>query len=111
MGVDVFIECSGAAVTVNSGLALLKKRGQFTQVGLFGKDVPVNLDALVFKEIVITGSISHSRKAWERALKLVGEGKIKLKPLVSTVYNLADWEKGFRDFEEKRGIKILIKPD
>ena len=110
-GADVFIECSGAASAVNSGLALIKKRGRFTQVGLFGKDVPVNLDALVVKEIALSGSMSHTRNAWKRGLALVGEGKIRLRPLVTSVYGLSDWEKGFRDFENRAGIKILVKPE
>jgi L-iditol 2-dehydrogenase len=109
-GADVFIECSGAASAVDLGLALLKKRGRYTQLGLFGKKVPVDLDALVVKEIAMTGSMSHTRNAWKRGLALVGEGKIRLAPLVTSVYGLEDWEKGFRDFEERRGIKTLIRP-
>ncbi|MDR1625426.1 MAG: zinc-binding dehydrogenase [Spirochaetia bacterium] len=109
-GADVFIECSGAAAAVDTGLKLIKKRGRYTQLGLFGKKVPVDLDALVVKEIAMTGSMSHTRNAWKRGLALVGEGKIRLAPLVTSVYALADWEKGFRDFEERRGIKTLIRP-
>jgi L-iditol 2-dehydrogenase len=109
-GADVFIECSGAVAAVDMGLALLKKRGRYTQLGLFGKKVPVDLDALVVKEIAMTGSMSHTRNAWKRGLALVGEGKIRLAPLVTSVYALEDWEQGFRDFEERRGIKTLIRP-
>ena len=109
-GADVVIECSGAAPAVDSGIALIKKRGRFTQVGLFGHKVPVDLDALVVKEIAMTGSMSHTRNAWLRGLALVGEGKIRLKPLVTSVYGLSDWEKGFRDFENRAGIKTLLKP-
>jgi L-iditol 2-dehydrogenase len=109
-GADVFIECSGAAAAVDTGLRLIKKRGRYTQLGLFGKKVPVEIDALVVKEIAMTGSMSHTRNAWKRGLALVGERKIRLAPLVTSVYPLAEWEKGFRDFEERRGIKILIKP-
>jgi threonine dehydrogenase-like Zn-dependent dehydrogenase len=58
----------------------------------------------------MSGSMSHTRNAWKRALALVGEGKIRLAPLITSVYGLSEWEKGFRDFEERSGIKILIKP-
>lgn len=109
-GADVFIECSGAAAAVEMGLKLIRKRGRYTQLGLFGKKVPVDLDALVVKEIALSGSMSHTRNAWKRGLALVGEGKIRLAPLIGPVYDLADWEKGFRDFEERRGIKILLRP-
>jgi len=109
-GADVFIECSGAAPAVDTGIALLKKRGRFTQVGLFGKKVPVDLDALVVKEISMRGSMSHTWNAWKRGLDLVARGEIKLGPLVTSVYPLDRWEQAFREFEERKGIKILLKP-
>jgi L-iditol 2-dehydrogenase len=109
-GADVFIECSGAAAAVDTGIALLKKRGKFTQVGLFGRKVPVDLDALVVKEIHMTGSMSHTSNAWERALKLVEQGKIKLKPLITSEYSILEWERAFKEFEERKGIKIILRP-
>ncbi len=110
LGVDVFVECSGVAPAVDSGLSVLKKRGRLTQVGLFGKKVPVDLDALVVRELQITGSMSHTRNAWERGLKLVEQGKIKLKPLITGSYTIDRWERAFKDFEERKGIKTLLTP-
>lgn len=109
-GADVFIECSGAAPAVDAGIALLKKRGRYTQVGLFGKKVAVDLDSLVVKEIAMRGSMSHTWNAWKRGLDLVARGKIRLKPLITSVYTIDMWEQAFREFEERKGIKILLKP-
>ncbi len=109
-GMDICIECSGAQAAVDTGISLLKKRGKLTQVGLFGRKVSVDLDAVVQKEIQITGSMSHTSNAWKRGLALVGQGKIQLKPLVSAVYSILEWERAFREFEERRGIKILLEP-
>ena len=109
-GADVFIECSGVAPAVDAGIAALKKRGRITQVGLFGKKVPIDLDAVVVRELQIFGSMSHSRNAWERGLKLVEQGKIKLKPLITGSYPINEWEKAFKEFEERKGIKTLLTP-
>ena len=109
-GADVFIECSGAAPAVDAGMVLLKKRGRFTQVGLFGKKVPVDLDALVVKEIYLRGSMSHTWNAWKRGLDLVARGKVRLGPLVTSTYSILEWERAFREFEERKGIKILLRP-
>ena len=109
-GADVFIECSGSPAAVDSGISLLKKRGKFTQVGLFGRKVPVDLDALVVKEINMTGSMSHTSNAWERSLKLVEQGGIKLKPLITSEYSILEWERAFKEFEERKGIKIILRP-
>ena len=56
------------------------------------------------------GSMSHTWNAWKRGLDLVARGKIKLGPLVTAVYPIDQWEKAFREFEERKGIKILLKP-
>ena len=109
-GVDVFLECSGSPKSVESGLDLLKKRGQYTQIGLFGKEIPFNPDPIVLKEINIRGSMSHSYTGWVKSIQLVKEGKINLKPLISSIYKINDWEKGFDDFEKKKGLKILLTP-
>ncbi|MFQ3620886.1 MAG: zinc-binding dehydrogenase [Spirochaetales bacterium] len=110
VGVDTVIECSGSPAAVDLGFSLLKKRGTFTQVGLFGKKVPLDLDALVTREIYLRGSMSHTWNAWKRGLTLVAEGKIQLSPLISAIYSLTEWEKAFREFEERKGIKILLQP-
>jgi L-iditol 2-dehydrogenase len=110
-GADVVIECSGSQAAVSAGISLIKKRGTFTQVGLFGKKVPIDLDAVVTREIRIVGSMSHTWNAWKRGLDLVARGKIRLSPLVTAVYPLEEWERAFREFEDRRGIKILLEPE
>ncbi|QGP92054.1 D-arabitol-phosphate dehydrogenase [Neomoorella glycerini] len=109
-GVDVVLECSGAAPAVNMGLELVRKRGKYTQVGLFGKPVTIDLEKVCYKEIKLTGSLSHSRDAWIRGLKLVEQGKIQLKPLITHILSISEWEEGFRLFSEKKGLKIILKP-
>ena len=109
-GADVVIECSGSQAAVTVGISLIKKRGTFTQVGLFGKKVPIDLDAVVTREIHIVGSMSHTWNAWKRGLSLVAQGKIRLGPLVTAVYPLIEWERAFREFEDRKGIKILLEP-
>lgn len=109
-GVDVVIECSGSQAAVTTGISLIKKRGKFTQVGLFGKKVPIDLDTVVTREIHLVGSMSHTWNAWKRGLSLVARGKIRLAPLVTAVYPLTEWERAFREFEDRKGIKILLEP-
>lgn len=109
-GVDVVIECSGVEAAVDQGLELVKKRGKYTQVGLFGKKINFDIEKVVWKELKFTGAISHTRDAWIRGLRLVEQGKVNLKPLVTNVYSILEWEKAFDDFEKKKGIKLVLTP-
>ena len=67
--------------------------------------------AISYKELRVTGSLGQRRKSWEKALQLVGEHQVLLKPMVSHTLPLIRWEEGFRLYTEKSGLKILLIPD
>ncbi|MBW2369092.1 MAG: zinc-binding dehydrogenase [Deltaproteobacteria bacterium] len=108
--VDVCLECSGNASAARMGLELLRKQGKYTQIGIFGKPVSIDLDLLVYKEIQATGSFSQKYSAWKEAIRLASLGKIKVKPLISHVLPLDAWEDGFRMFESGEAVKVVFDP-
>lgn len=110
-GVDVVLECSGSEKAANDAVVVVKRRGQYTQIGLFGKPVTIDIEKFCFKEIRFIGSLASKWTSWEKALQLVTQGKVQLKPLVSDVFPLSEWEKAFKLFEEKEGLKIVLTPE
>jgi L-iditol 2-dehydrogenase len=110
LGADVVIECSGAGAAAAAGLDLVRKRGQFTQVGLFGKPITVDFEKIAYKEIRVTGSFSQKWSAWEKSLTLLGKGIINIKPLISDVFPISEWKTAFEKFESGEGLKILLDP-
>ena len=110
IGADVVIECSGAGAAAAAGLELVRKRGQYTQVGLFGKPITVDFEKIAYKEIKVTGSFSQKWTAWEKSLNLLGKGIIDLKPLISDIFPISDWKTAFEKFESGEGLKIILDP-
>ena len=53
----------------------------------------------------LLGSRNHS---WRKAIQLLKEGKVKLKPLATTKLSILEWEKAFKMFENKEGFKIFL---
>ena len=49
LGADVVFECSGAEASAQNCLNLVRRRGRYVQVGLFGKPVQWDLDQVVSK--------------------------------------------------------------
>ena len=82
-GVDVTLECLGSPLAVDDSFRVLKKLGQHVQIGLLGKNFSIDFEGLCYKEIKISGSIGSQRSSWEKA---------------------------FRMFEGKEGLKILLDP-
>jgi len=109
-GVDIVLECSGNEKAANDALLAIKKRGQFTQIGLFGKPITIDFEKICFKEIKVTGPLGSRWLSWQKALQLTAQEKVRLKPLVSDIFPITEWEKAFTMFEEKKGLKIVLTP-
>lgn len=109
-GVDVVLECAGNPKAVDAGLHAVRKAGQFTQIGLFGKPVTIDFERICFKEIKTIGSLGSKRSSWEAAIRLVANGEVQTHPLVSHELPITDWEVAFELFEKKEGLKLMLHP-
>jgi L-iditol 2-dehydrogenase len=109
-GADVVMECSGAGPSALGLLAHARRGGQYAQIGLFGKPLAWDLDQVCMKELRVTGSNASVPSAWRTALRLLGEGAVQVKPLISDIYPLAGWRDAFDRFEHRSGAKILLDP-
>lgn len=110
-GFDVVLDCSGAQPAIRQAMKCVKKTGIFIQVGLTKPELTIDYSLLTGKEISIVGTFGHRWHNWEMAIELMSAGKVKVEHLITGKYGLDDWEKGFADMQEGRGIKILIVPD
>ena len=110
-GADVVLECSGAAPAARLGIELARKRGKYTQMGLFGNPIEIDFERIAFKELQVTGFIAQKRTAWERALKLMARGMVSTKALVTHEMPIAEWKRAFDLFEERRGLKLILRPE
>jgi len=110
LGADVVYECAGAGAAAQQLLTLVRRRGRYVQIGLFGKPISWDLDQVCYKELIVTGSNASVPAAWDKALKLLADGSVKTEPLITDVYDITDWEKAFDQFNTKQGIKTLLQP-
>ena len=109
-GADVVLECSGSSAGAKLGLRLVRKRGKFTQMGLFGKSIDIDFEQIAYKELKVTGFFSQKWTAWEKALQLLEQRKVQTKPLVTEKLPITEWEKGFEKKERGEAIKTLLYP-
>jgi L-iditol 2-dehydrogenase len=110
-GADVVYECSGAGPAAQQLLQLVRRAGRYAQIGLFGKPVAWDLDQICYKELTVTGSNASTPTAWPRALALLAAGQVQTRPLVSDILALGEWRQAFDMFEQKRGIKLVLRPE
>lgn len=110
LGADVVYECAGAGAAAQQLLTLVRRRGRYVQVGLFGKPVAWDLDQLVYKELTATGSNASTPPSWLRAIELLRAGKVRTAPLITHTFPVTEWAKGFATFEDRAGVKTLFVP-
>lgn len=109
-GCDVFVEASGAPAAARMGMDLVRRNGQYVQIGLAGEPFEIDLSLLAYKELRMVGSLGQIWTAWRRALPLMASGKVQTRPLATHILPLTEWQEGFRIFEEKEGIKVILTP-
>ena len=109
-GADVVLECSGFPAAAGTALEMVRKRGRYTQMGLFGRPIEIDFEKIAFKEIQVTGFVAQRRPSWKRALSLMGRGMIQSERLISHRFPLDEWREAFDLFERKEGIKLILIP-
>ena len=110
-GVDVAIEAVGITPAVHTAINSVRKGGTVVLVGNVTPEVTIPLQIVVSRQIRLQGSCASSGE-YPQAIKLMSEGKINVKPLITAV---APLEEGPRWFErlyahEPNLMKVVLEP-
>ncbi|MGI6181063.1 MAG: zinc-dependent alcohol dehydrogenase [Agathobaculum sp.] len=107
-GPDIVFDCSGAGPAIQMGLRAVRKGGRYVQVGLTGRPTELDMNLITLKELAVYGTYAQKTEWWVRSLDLLRQKKIQLKPLISNVYSLDEWDKAFDGYMQKIGFKYLL---
>ncbi len=115
IGADVVVENTGSPKAVEDTLDLARPGGRIliSGGGIRG-GITASLDTykIIVKELDLKGEISHVWTSWRNAINLVAQGKVHIKPLVSHVFSLREWEKGFDlAATSAEALRVALVPD
>lgn len=88
---DVVLECSGSGPGASAALAAARRGGRYVQVGIFGKDVQLPFDQVLYKELSVSSGFASTPKSWTSAMRLIEQGRIELVPLITKRVALSDF--------------------
>jgi len=110
-GVDVAFECAGAAVTTKQALSLTRRGGRVMLIAHYGKSTEIDPEEIVSKSLIVYGYGSYLRDPLKEAVRLILEGKVKLKPLISHEFPIERAKEAFETASQPDiSVKVLIRP-
>ncbi|RPJ19813.1 MAG: hypothetical protein EHM26_06660 [Desulfobacteraceae bacterium] len=110
-GADLIVEASGAEPAIRQAFDMIKIDGRICGVGISGKDaISLPWDLAIRKAINVSCSFSSNWTSWERALSLLGSGRVKIDPMISGSYPLQEWKKAFDLLRNLDAVKIVLIP-
>jgi threonine dehydrogenase-like Zn-dependent dehydrogenase len=102
---DLVIDATGAPTGFATATALVGPRGTIVIKSTFHGETPVAFSPLVVDEITVIGSRCGP---FDRAIELLSDGRVDVKPLVAGIYPLEQYAKAF-DIA-KHGLKVILTP-
>ncbi|SEP78344.1 L-iditol 2-dehydrogenase [Virgibacillus subterraneus] len=110
-GADVVFECSGAIPAAKQGLDLLRKKGQYAQVGIFpASEIQFDMEKVIQKEIRVVGSRSQKPADWEPSLELINNGSVNATDMITHEFDITQWDEAYKAIKDGDGIKVLLTP-
>lgn len=110
---DVIYDCAGNDTTMGQAIRCARKGSTIILVAVFGKMASVDLAVLNDHELDLNTSMMYRHEDYVDAIRLVGEGKIQLKPLMSRHFAFTDYLSAYEyiDSHRETSMKILIDVD
>ena len=110
---DVIYDCAGNDITMGQAIKYARKGSTIILVAVFGKMATVDLAVLNDHELDLNTTMMYRHEDYVDAIRLVGEGKIQLKPLMSKHFAFKDYLQAYQYIDDNREttMKVLIDVD
>lgn len=107
---DVVIECSGAAPAAATALRAVRAGGRYVQIGIFGREVSLPFDTVLYKELTVTSGFASTPASWRSAMRLIASGDVVLTPLITRRVGIPDFFTALAAAERGEGLKTVVMP-
>ena len=111
-GANVAVDTGGTTDSIRQAVDVLAKGGRvaFTGVPIEG-DARLPMQKIVLEEIDLFG-VRANRNTMEEVLPLIVSGRVRVKPLVTHRFGLAEYDQALRTFADRvdGALKVLVQP-
>ncbi len=102
-------ECSGVSPVLSQIIELLAPDGKITILAIYGKDLTIDPNMIVYKRLEVKGSLFYTNNDFLEAIELMHTGKVDLTPIVSHHFPLNELPKAFEtQADSKKSVKVIV---
>jgi L-iditol 2-dehydrogenase len=109
LGADLVVDATGVSAALEQSMKLVRPAGAIAKVGWGPQPLGFSLDPLVKKAVTLYGCYSHTWSTWERVLRLFADGKLRPESVLGGVYEIENWQAGFRDMQTGVNVKSALR--
>ncbi len=110
---DIVIECVGVGATAQIALDSLENGGTAVWIGNNQKDIVINMQDIVTRELKVIGSYIYGLHDFEEAISYISKGELNYGPLITKSFPLIQGVEAFellhKHNSEGTEIKVLLR--
>jgi L-iditol 2-dehydrogenase len=110
---DIIYDCAGNDITMEQAIQNARKGSKIILVAVYAGMANVDLAKLNDSELELNSSMMYRHEDYVDAIRLVEEGKIQLKPLMSKHFSFKEYQSAYEyiDKNAETTMKVLIDVD
>ena len=101
---DIVVDVTGRPDGLKRAIELVRPRGTVVMKSTFHGEAPIASAPIVVNEVTLVGSRCGP---FARGIEMLASGAVRVKPLVTRVTSLDDYESAFA--EARRGLKVMFQ--
>ncbi|MEW4414750.1 alcohol dehydrogenase catalytic domain-containing protein [Clostridium sp. AN503] len=107
---DVIYDCAGNNITMGQAIKYARKGSIIVLVAVFAGMAQVDLAVANDHELDIKSTMMYRHDDYVDAIRLVNEGRVHLRPLISNAFAFRDYKKAYEYIDDNREttMKVLI---
>ena len=110
-GADYVLETGATQAAMDQAFDLVRLAGTVVTIGTFGSPISFNpFFRMTRREISLLSTMGRTWETWRRMVQMIEAGQLNLKPLISHILPLEEYERGFKLVKSGSIQKVLLKP-
>lgn len=107
---DVIYDCAGNNITMGQAIKYARKGSTIILVAVFAGMAQIDLAVLNDHELDLNTTMMYRNEDYIDGIRLVNEGKVHLRPLISKTFSFRDYDEAYRYIDENREttMKVII---